>query len=132
MKIHVIAVLATCLMAGCATHDDRHFVSITGVPLVEGQRISEVELTVSGGFVRAVHNVPPDWTVTVHGPRSGVSSVEAVAGHGVSYHTDCRAFARFITVQQAWSNMTVTGTATLSTRGAESAYALSESNIKIE
>jgi hypothetical protein len=132
MKIQVITILATCLIAGCATHDDCHFVSITEVPLVDGQRISEVELTVSGGIVRSVHNVPPDWTVTVHGPRSGVSSVEAVAGHGVSYHTDCQAFARFITVQQAWSNMTVTGTATLSTRGAESEYPLTETNITME
>ena len=132
MKIQVITMLATCLIVGCATHDDSRLVSITEIPLVDGQRISGVELTVCGGIVRAVNNVPPDWTVTVHGPRSGVSSVEAVAGHGVSYHTDCRAFARFISVQPAWSNMTVTGTATLSTRGAESAYPLSETNITME
>ena len=132
MKIQVITILATCLIVGCATHDDSHLVSIMGVPLADGQRISGVELTVSGGIVRAVLNVPPDWSVTVKGPRSGVSSVEAVAGHGVSYHTDCRAFARFITVQQAWSNMTVTGNATLSTQGEETTYPLSPSNIDIE
>lgn len=132
MKIQAITILSTCVIVGCATHHDSHLVSITGIPLAKGQSISGVELTVSGGIVRAVHNVPPDWTVTVQGQRSGVSSVQAVAGHGVSYHTDCRAFARFITVQQAWSNMTVTGTATLSTRGAENAYPLSVTNIKIE
>jgi hypothetical protein len=117
---------------GCAIHDDLHLVSITGVPLADGQRIAGVALAVSGGIVHAVHNVPPDWSVTVNGPRSGVSSIEAVAGHGVSYHTDCRAFARFITVHQAWSNLTITGTATLSTRDAESIYSLSANNIKVE
>ena len=132
MKIQFIAILATCLIGGCATDDDSHLVSNTGIQLADGQRISGVELTVSGGIVRAVHNVPPDWTVTVHGPRSGVSSVEAMAGHGVSYHTDCRAFSRFITVQQSWSNLTVTGNATLSTPDDETTYPLSQSNISIE
>ena len=132
MKIQLILILATCLIVGCATHDDSRLVSITGIQLAEGQRISRVDLTISRGIVRAVHNVPPDWSVTVDGPRSGVSAVEAVAGHGVSYHTDCRAFRKFVTVQQTWSNMTVTGTATLSTRGGESAYTLSETNITME
>lgn len=132
MKIQIIAILATCLLVGCATQDDSHLVSITGIQLADGQRIAGVELTVKGGIVRAVHSVPPAWTVTVHGPQSGISSVEAIAGHGVSYHTDCRAFSRFITVQQAWSNFTVTGNATLSTRGDETTYPLSQNNIKIE
>lgn len=132
MKIHLIAILATCVIVGCATHDDSHLVSITGIQLADGQRIAGVELTFNGGIVRALHNVPPDWTVTVHGPRSGIASVEAIAGHGVSYHTDCRAFSRFITVQQAWSNLTVTGNATLSTQGDEVTYPLSANNIKVE
>lgn len=132
MKIQFIAILAACLIVGCATHDDSRLISITGIPLADGQRIAGVELTFNGGIVRAVHNAPPDWTVTVHGPQSGISSVEAIAGHGVSYHTDCRAFSRFITVHQAWSNLTVTGNATLSTRGDETTYPLSQNNIKIE
>ena len=99
------------------------------MPLEESERIAGMDLTISGGIVRAVHNIPADWQLSVHGPVSGVTTLELQAGHGVSYHTDCKQFRGFVTVQQLSSNMTVTGNMSLSRLGEDTSRTIPADSI---
>jgi hypothetical protein len=129
MKTLTIIMITACFVCGCATSPDTFRVSIADVPLEKGERISGVNLTISGGRVSAVHSIPLDWHLSIEGPSSGVTTLDLQAGHGVSYQTDCRQFSSFVTVQQLWSNMCVTGSVTLSNLGAEGERPLSKENI---
>ena len=132
MKTVTILLFAAFIASGCATSTDSFRLSVADIPLEKHERIAGMHLTISGGIVRAVHNIPPDWRLSVHGPSSGVTTLELQAGHGVSYHTDCKQFREFVTVQQLSTNMTVTGNMSLSRLGEDTSRSIPADSITLK
>ena len=81
----LLAVLALlCLGAGEEPPPTTYLVSLTGIPLPYGQRISAFEIKTWGVTYLAVCRMPEDWEVTAgsFGPDGRLSGE---AGHGAAY-----------------------------------------------
>src|SRR5271154_4183297 len=48
-------------------------------------RFTAIRVRVRCGYVTGISRVPPDWWVELRGPISGVTTLEASAGHGATY-----------------------------------------------
>jgi hypothetical protein len=80
-----------------AAHNYRT-VSLPRVALTKGERIESVEIAITGAWFTAVHRIPPDWSVEVHRPDAGVSTLQGEAGHGVGWLSSSDELEDFITI----------------------------------
>ena len=56
----------------------------TVLPANEDMRIYELHITLKCGYIKAVNNLPDDWSLEITRPVSGISELHAEAGHGIS------------------------------------------------
>jgi hypothetical protein len=61
-------------------------------------RVTALKVTVHCAYVTGISRIPGDWWVSVQGPVSGETIVEASAGHGVSYLASLKAWNGSISV----------------------------------
>ena len=63
-----------------------YFPSLKAVPIRSTLgRFTAIRVTVRCGYITGISRVPPDWWVELRGPISGVTTLEASAGHGATY-----------------------------------------------
>jgi hypothetical protein len=89
-------------LCGCRTPEPPdHFlrsVSFPDIPLAEGERITDIEISMSCGRFRGVNRIPNDWEFKVEGPESERTKLSAHANHGASWLLDSRGLQNFVTI----------------------------------
>lgn len=58
------------------------------LPKNDGQRIEQVQITVSCGHIEAITMIPEDWNIEIIRAISAVEKLHASAGHGASMLTN--------------------------------------------
>jgi len=106
--------------------------SFQNIPLVAGQRIAQFEVALVGARVRALNRIPDDWSMEVSGPRSGVSKISGIAGHGAGWLDSAEDIGQFATVLVVATNFGIRGTMTLAKGDDETNFVLTRMNFKLE
>ena len=105
--------------------------SIQNIPLVAGQRIAQFEVVLVGARVRALNRIPDDWSMEVSGPRSDVSTISGIAGHGAGWLDSAEDIGQFATVLVVVTNFSIRGTMTLAKGDDETNVVLTRTNFRL-
>ena len=121
----ILTALCLSILIGCKQEappePSDHFlrtVSFPRIPLAEGERISGIQIDMTGGRFRAVNRIPNDWSLEIEGPVSERSTLRAEANHGVSWLSSSSNLQGFATVLVCSPSLFEI-TATICTEGAD-------------
>jgi len=101
--IKIFSMIFLLLLSACTSIQSNdlkiYSLSIPPFPKKSNERITNILVKLEGASVCSINHVPFDWGVELSPPVSGVSKLEFVAGHGISYVSDVQVFDDFISIR---------------------------------
>lgn len=133
----ILTLLLLTVVAGCqqrsgvvADREPRRTISLPALGLGDGERISGIELELTGGRFDAVNVIPHDFFAEVEPPLSGRSRLRLQANHGAVWLPARAVPNEFATITiQDEQRFALSGTVEISSRDSERRISLRQEDL---